>query len=406
MSRRHLGIFTAAVLAAASLTACGGSGDDSAASPKTLTYWASNQGASLEADKTDPPAGAGQVREADRHQGQPSRSSPGRTCSTASWPPPPPARARTWSTSATPGRRRCRPPARWSPFDDAALQADRRQGPVRARRARRRRRPRQAAGRRAALLAWRTACTTTRRCSPTPASPRRRPPGSELADVRQEADQRRQVGPGDRGRQPVGERPPRLHLQPAVRRRVVRRRPASRPSTPRQNVAAIKRYVDFMAADKITNPSNAEYAQNQSLSDFANGKAAMLLWQAAGSNLKTQGMNADAYGRRPGAVPGQPAGRRQEGQQHGRRDQHGGLQAHQEPGRRAEVREVHDQRRRADDPQQGVRLDAAGEDAAQADPAFSATEQKVLAGDPGHQRRRRCRRSPTRASSRPWSAPR
>ena len=51
MSRRHLGIFTAAVLAAASLTACGGSGDDSAASPKTLTYWASNQGASLEADK-------------------------------------------------------------------------------------------------------------------------------------------------------------------------------------------------------------------------------------------------------------------------------------------------------------------------------------------------------------------
>ncbi|MBQ1012145.1 extracellular solute-binding protein, partial [Micromonospora sp. M51] len=52
MSRRHLGIFTAAVLAAASLTACGGSGDDSAASPKTLTYWASNQGASLEADKT------------------------------------------------------------------------------------------------------------------------------------------------------------------------------------------------------------------------------------------------------------------------------------------------------------------------------------------------------------------
>jgi len=52
VSRRHLGIFAAAVLAAASLTACGGSGDDSAGSSKTLTYWASNQGASLEADKT------------------------------------------------------------------------------------------------------------------------------------------------------------------------------------------------------------------------------------------------------------------------------------------------------------------------------------------------------------------
>ncbi|MFD0786463.1 extracellular solute-binding protein, partial [Micromonospora azadirachtae] len=51
-TRRHLGILTAAVLTAASLTACGGSGDDAGGSGKTLTYWASNQGASIEADKT------------------------------------------------------------------------------------------------------------------------------------------------------------------------------------------------------------------------------------------------------------------------------------------------------------------------------------------------------------------
>jgi len=66
-----------------------------------------------------------------------------------------------------------------------------------------------------------------------------------------------------------------------------------------QNVAAIKRYIDFMAVDKIANPSNAEYAQNQSVSDFANGKAAMLLWQAAGSALKAQNMSPDAYGVAP-----------------------------------------------------------------------------------------------------------
>jgi multiple sugar transport system substrate-binding protein len=65
------------------------------------------------------------------------------------------------------------------------------------------------------------------------------------------------------------------------------------------NVSAVKRYIDFMAADKIANPSNAEYAQNQSVTDFATGKAAMLLWQAAGSSLKSHGMSADAYGVAP-----------------------------------------------------------------------------------------------------------
>lgn len=66
-----------------------------------------------------------------------------------------------------------------------------------------------------------------------------------------------------------------------------------------QNVAAVKRYIDFMAVDRIANPSNAEYAQNQSVSDFANGKVGMLLWQAVGSALKAQNMPADAYGVAP-----------------------------------------------------------------------------------------------------------
>ncbi len=45
MSKRRLALVTAVALAAASLTACGGSSDSSSSSgTKTLTYWASNQG--------------------------------------------------------------------------------------------------------------------------------------------------------------------------------------------------------------------------------------------------------------------------------------------------------------------------------------------------------------------------
>jgi ABC-type glycerol-3-phosphate transport system substrate-binding protein len=64
-------------------------------------------------------------------------------------------------------------------------------------------------------------------------------------------------------------------------------------------VAAVKQYVDLMAKDKIIAPGNAEYAQNQSVSDFAKGKNAMLLWQSASANLSSQGMSADAYGIAP-----------------------------------------------------------------------------------------------------------
>ncbi|MFJ6297150.1 ABC transporter substrate-binding protein [Streptomyces griseoviridis] len=64
-------------------------------------------------------------------------------------------------------------------------------------------------------------------------------------------------------------------------------------------VAAVKQYVDLMAKDKIIAPGNAEYAQNQSVSDFAKGKNAMLLWQSAAANLKSQGLSEDDYGIAP-----------------------------------------------------------------------------------------------------------
>ncbi|GGV76959.1 MULTISPECIES: ABC transporter substrate-binding protein [Streptomyces] len=64
-------------------------------------------------------------------------------------------------------------------------------------------------------------------------------------------------------------------------------------------VAAVKQYVDLMAEDKVVPPGNAEYAQNQSVSDFAKGRTAMLLWQTASANLKSQGMNPDDYGVAP-----------------------------------------------------------------------------------------------------------
>ncbi|MGW0872252.1 ABC transporter substrate-binding protein [Streptomyces sp. NPDC002740] len=64
-------------------------------------------------------------------------------------------------------------------------------------------------------------------------------------------------------------------------------------------VSAVKQYVDLMAKDKAIPPGNAEYAQNQSVSDFAKGKTAMLLWQSASANLKSQGMSEDKYGIAP-----------------------------------------------------------------------------------------------------------
>lgn len=74
-------------------------------------------------------------------------------------------------------------------------------------------------------------------------------------------------------------------------------------------VAAVKQYIDFMAKDKIVAPGNAEYAQNQSLTDFAKGKTAMVLWQAAASTFASQGMKPEDWGAAPVPVasgtPGQ-----------------------------------------------------------------------------------------------------
>ncbi|MGW7368167.1 ABC transporter substrate-binding protein [Streptomyces sp. NPDC054841] len=74
-------------------------------------------------------------------------------------------------------------------------------------------------------------------------------------------------------------------------------------------VAAVKQYVDLMAEHKIVAPGNAEYAQNQSLSDFAKDKTAMVLWQTASATFKAQGMSDDEWGVAPAPVqsgaPGQ-----------------------------------------------------------------------------------------------------
>jgi len=74
-------------------------------------------------------------------------------------------------------------------------------------------------------------------------------------------------------------------------------------------VQGVQQFVNLMGADKIVSPGDAEYDQNQSVSDFASGKVAMLMWQAAGANLKAHGMSASQYGVAPVPVqagaPGQ-----------------------------------------------------------------------------------------------------
>ena len=71
-------------------------------------------------------------------------------------------------------------------------------------------------------------------------------------------------------------------------------------------VQGVQQFVNLMGTDKIASPGDAEYDQNQSVSDFASGKAAMLMWQAAGANLKSHGMSPSQYGVAP--VPVQSGG--------------------------------------------------------------------------------------------------
>nr|BFD86719.1 sugar ABC transporter substrate-binding protein [Streptomyces sp. Xyl84] len=67
-------------------------------------------------------------------------------------------------------------------------------------------------------------------------------------------------------------------------------------------VAAVKQYVDLMAKDKVIPAGNAEYAQNQSLSDFAKGRTAMVLWQTASATFKSLGMKDSQWAVAPAPV--------------------------------------------------------------------------------------------------------
>ncbi|WP_220183279.1 ABC transporter substrate-binding protein [Sphaerisporangium album] len=79
-----------------------------------------------------------------------------------------------------------------------------------------------------------------------------------------------------------------------------------------QNVAAIKQYLDLMAVHKIVNPSNAEYANGtEAVQDFVNGKAGMLMWQSIASNIKAAGVNEADFGLAPIPLPDPSSGGRQ-----------------------------------------------------------------------------------------------
>ncbi|MGC5330260.1 ABC transporter substrate-binding protein [Micromonospora sp. DT62] len=303
MSRRHLAILTAAVLAATTLTACGDSGDSSGAAGKTLTYWASNQGASLEADKqTLQP-------ELDRFEQQtgikvnvevvPWSDLLNRllTAATSGQGPDVVNIGNTWSASL-------QATGALVEFDDATLA--------------------KVGGKDRFVPAALAAAGA-------PGKPPAAVPLYSLAYAlyynkkafadagvtsppttwEQVAEVGRKLTGGDRWGLAVEGANPSENAHHAF---TFSQQyggewfdSAGKPTfdTP-QNVTAVKRYVDLMAVDRIVNPSNAEYAQNQSVSDFANGKAAMLLWQAAGSNLKSQNMAPDAYGIAPVPFPAAP----------------------------------------------------------------------------------------------------
>ena len=71
-----------------------------------------------------------------------------------------------------------------------------------------------------------------------------------------------------------------------------------------QNVAAVMQMIDFMQADKIVNPSDAQYSNGtEALNDFATGKASMVIWQAASGSLAKLGMNAADIGVAPLPLP-------------------------------------------------------------------------------------------------------
>jgi multiple sugar transport system substrate-binding protein len=71
-----------------------------------------------------------------------------------------------------------------------------------------------------------------------------------------------------------------------------------------QNVAAVQQMIDFIQTDKITNPSDAQYSKGtEALVDFATGKTSMVIWQAAAGSLAQLGMNAANTGVAPVPLP-------------------------------------------------------------------------------------------------------
>ena len=87
--------------------------------------------------------------------------------------------------------------------------------------------------------------------------------------------------------------------------------PAGKPTfTSDGNVNGVKRYIDLMAADKVVNPSNAQYDNGtKAVNDFANGQGrdAAAARTTPTTRSSRNGMKPDEYG--VGAVPGaRPAG--------------------------------------------------------------------------------------------------
>ena len=76
-------------------------------------------------------------------------------------------------------------------------------------------------------------------------------------------------------------------------------------ATPKE-AKAISTYVNMVGSEKIANPSDAQNDSNVAESDFANNKAAMLVWQNPMSTLTQLGMKPSQYG--SAAIPAFSAG--------------------------------------------------------------------------------------------------
>ncbi|GAA3206614.1 sugar ABC transporter substrate-binding protein [Actinocorallia longicatena] len=72
-------------------------------------------------------------------------------------------------------------------------------------------------------------------------------------------------------------------------------------------VNAVQQFIDLMQTHKIVNPANAEYTDTaKSLKDLSDGKAAMFMNQASAGSFKNIGMNMDDLGVAPIPLPGTP----------------------------------------------------------------------------------------------------